>query len=101
MEEKIMNDTGRSTSQAPVADRYSLCWLAIACGLLAFSNGARIVPLAAWLGPLFLVRFLRTQKAGRGLVAGYLVTAGVFYSRGTPRSRTPGRPLPFTPRPLA
>jgi apolipoprotein N-acyltransferase len=78
-EEKIMNDTGRSTSPAPVTDRHSLCWLAIACGLLAFSNGARIVPLAAWLGPLFLVRFLRTQKAGRGLLAGYLVTAGLFY----------------------
>jgi apolipoprotein N-acyltransferase len=37
--------------------------------LLVFSNGIhRIVPLAAWLAPIFLIRFTRSQPKARGLL---------------------------------
>jgi len=39
----------------------------------------QLIPIAAWLGPVFMVRFLRTQKAGLGLLLGYLVNAVAFY----------------------
>ena len=52
----------------PLEDRFSFLWLTIACAILIFSNGTWIVPLAAWVGPLFMVRFLRTQRAVRGLL---------------------------------
>lgn len=51
------------------SDRWSYLWLAIGAILLLFSNGNwRIIPLATWLAPVFVMRFLRTQKLGRGLV---------------------------------
>ena len=51
------------------SDRWSYLWLVIGAILLVFSNGNwRIIPLATWLAPVFLLRFLRTQKPGRGLV---------------------------------
>ena len=39
-------------------------WLALALGclLLPFSYGADNVPCAAWIAPLFLLRFVRTQR---------------------------------------
>ena len=44
-------------------------WLLIGLVLLVFSNGIhRIVPLAAWLAPIFLIRFTRTQPKARGLL---------------------------------
>jgi apolipoprotein N-acyltransferase len=63
----------------PVEDRLSFLWLGVAFVILFFSNGLRIVPIAAWAGPLFLVRFLRTQKPVRGLLVGYLVNAVLFF----------------------
>jgi apolipoprotein N-acyltransferase len=54
-------------------------WLGVAFVILFFSNGLRIAPVAAWVGPLFLVRFLRTQKVIRGLLIGYLVNAILFF----------------------
>ena len=38
---------------------------------LPFANGRWIIPIAAWLGPLFLVRLLRSLKELYGLVLGY------------------------------
>lgn len=63
----------------PLEDQLSFLWLAVAFTILFFANGLRIAPVAAWVGPLFLVRFLRTQKAVRGLVIGYLANAVVFF----------------------
>jgi apolipoprotein N-acyltransferase len=37
-------------------------WLALGAALLAVSYGADTVPLAAWLAPIFLLRFVRVQK---------------------------------------
>ena len=62
MTEQRSNITNKS-------DRWSYLWLAIGAILLLFSNGNwRIIPLATWLAPVFVMRFLRTQKPGRGLV---------------------------------
>ena len=48
----------------PVEDRYSYLYLIIALllGLVSISIGKWIIPLAAWLGPIFIIRFMRTQR---------------------------------------
>ncbi len=75
------------------SDRWSYLWLAIGAILLLFSNGRWIIPLAAWLVGVFIIRFLRTQKSIRGLILvlltsivvtiiawqGMIPVPGVFY----------------------
>jgi apolipoprotein N-acyltransferase len=63
----------------PVQDRLSYLWLILGSAILLFANGTRIIPVAAWLGPVFLVRFLRTRKPLPGLLLGYLANVAVFY----------------------
>jgi apolipoprotein N-acyltransferase len=53
-------------------------WFVIAAALLAFSNGANTVALAAWLAPVFLLRFVRGQALKVGLPAAYLLLAAGF-----------------------
>jgi apolipoprotein N-acyltransferase len=62
----------------------SWLWLAMAAALLPFSNGANNVPLAAWLAPVFMLRFVRRQSFKVGLPLAYLVlaAAGAFQFRG-------------------
>jgi len=60
-------------------DRQSYIWLAIAALLLIFANGSWIIPVASWLGPVFMVRFLRGQKPLKGLLIGYIVLASLFF----------------------
>lgn len=44
-------------------------WLLIGFIFLIFSNGLlKIIPIAAWLAPIFLLRFLRTQDKTKGLL---------------------------------
>ena len=44
-------------------ERMSYLWLLIGFILLVFSNGIhRIIPLAAWLAPIFLLRFTRKNS---------------------------------------
>ncbi len=50
----------------------SLTWLVLGGTLLAFSQGRWPVPLFAWLGPVFLVRYVRTNRPGWAL-AGFVV----------------------------
>jgi apolipoprotein N-acyltransferase len=59
-------------------------WLAVATPLLLFANGRYALGLAAWLAPIFLVRFVRTRPAGSGLPAAYaaLSVAWAFQFRG-------------------
>lgn len=58
--------------------------LAVAAVLLLFSNGADNVPLAAWLAPVFVLRFLRKQRVLIGLPVVYilLIAAFTFQFRG-------------------
>lgn len=60
-------------------DRQSYIWLAIAALLLIFANGRWIIPVASWLGPVFMVRFLRGQKPLKGLLIGYVVLVVIFF----------------------
>jgi apolipoprotein N-acyltransferase len=73
------------------ADRSSYLWLAIGT-LLGFLWQ---MPLVWWLTPIFLIRFMRTQKAWRGFLLVWLsafVTAG-FATYGIMNALMPG-PLP-------
>jgi apolipoprotein N-acyltransferase len=58
----------------PIRDRWSYLWLAIGTVLALFSSGRWSIPLAAWLGPVFMMRFVRTQKPFRGLILAWLGT---------------------------
>ncbi len=66
-------------------DRLSYLWLAAAAVLMLFAAGRWLIPLAAWLAPVFLLRFVRTQRAWLGLLLAWLVRSVVwaFASRGT------------------
>ena len=59
-------------------DRQSYICLAIAALLLIFANGRWIIPVASWLGPVFMVRFTRGQKP-KGLLIAYVVLVAVFF----------------------
>ena len=68
----------------PIKDRLSFLWLALAFVLAIFSNGMYIVPIAPWLASLFMLRFLRTQRALPGLLVGYVASAVAFYINWRP-----------------
>jgi apolipoprotein N-acyltransferase len=53
-------------------------WLGIAAVLLLFSNGATTIPLAAWLAPVFMLRFVRGQSLKLGLPLAYALQVGAF-----------------------
>jgi apolipoprotein N-acyltransferase len=59
-------------------------WLVVGAALLPFTQFQTVVPLAAWLAPLFLLRFTRTRRALVGLPVVMLVhyVAGVVALRG-------------------
>ena len=61
-------------------------WLTLATGfaLLILSNGRFAVPLAAWLAPVFLLRFMRHSSPRRGslLVYGILFAGFIVMWRG-------------------
>ncbi|MDY6877384.1 MAG: nitrilase-related carbon-nitrogen hydrolase [Chloroflexota bacterium] len=52
------------------SDRWSYLWLAIGT-LLSF---LWTIPLVWWLSPVFMLRFMRTQKVWRGFVLAWLTT---------------------------
>ena len=53
-------------------NRLSYLGLALATALFLFVAGQRVIPLAAWLAPLFLLRFVRTQHPLPGLLLAWL-----------------------------
>jgi apolipoprotein N-acyltransferase len=59
-----------ATITYPQADRWTYLWLVLGVILLTVSTGQFRVAFAAWLAPAFLIRYLRTQKTGKG----YLLT---------------------------
>lgn len=46
----------------------SYLWFVLGIVIFLFSSGRWVVPIAAWLAPLFLLRFVRLEKASRGLI---------------------------------
>ena len=59
-------------------DRFSYLWLALAIVLLPFGTARWTIPLAAWLYPVFLLRFVRTQPLWRGILLALLATVLVL-----------------------
>ncbi len=65
----------RERSSATIqTDRWSYLWLAIGTILSLVSSGRWTIPLAAWLAPVFMIRFVRTQKVFRGFILAWLGT---------------------------
>jgi apolipoprotein N-acyltransferase len=62
----------------PQQDRLSYLWLALGILLFAFVQPRWMIPLAAWLYPIFLLRFVRTQPLWRGILLVYLASALVL-----------------------
>ncbi len=62
--------------QVEPSPRLGYLWLALGtlCSLFA-ANGRWDIPLAAWLGPLFLLRFTRTRKPMSGFALAWLASA--------------------------
>src|SRR5262245_30029894 len=77
------------TSQAPLTrptDRLSWLWLVIGAALLPFTALVPSFALAAWVAPIFLLRFARTQRARVGIPLIALVQAialGINWAVGT------------------
>lgn len=48
----------------PIQDRMSFLWLLIGTvlGMFGISIGNWIIPITAWLAPIFIIRFMRTQR---------------------------------------
>ncbi len=70
----------RTTTPTRIPDRLSYLWLAIAAALYLFTGGQWVIPLAAWLVPLFLLRFVRTQRPLPGFLLAWLAQ----FPPGTP-----------------
>ncbi|HMN31349.1 MAG TPA: hypothetical protein PKE45_24570, partial [Caldilineaceae bacterium] len=56
-------------------DRFAWAWFVVGALLLPFTAGQSAVPIAVWLAPIFLLRFVRTQRA---IVALPLVALAYF-----------------------
>src|SRR6266567_3799660 len=67
----------RTISSTRIPDRLSYLWLALAAVLYLFAGIQWVIPLAAWLAPLFLLRFVRTQRPLPGLLLAWLVRAAI------------------------
>ncbi|HZB96843.1 MAG TPA: nitrilase-related carbon-nitrogen hydrolase [Herpetosiphonaceae bacterium] len=72
-------------------DRRALVYLAGAAVCLWCSSPQWVVPAAAWIGPLFTLRFMRRYRPVRGAVIVWMVSSavGIFANKG------------FVPLPLA
>lgn len=55
------------TGKSHLQDRFSWIWLALGLLLLPFAAFETVLPIAAWLAPIFLLRFVRTQRGRVGL----------------------------------
>ena len=77
--------TTPSNNRLPTA-RLAWLWLIIGATLIAFASLQPSLPLAAWLAPVFLLRFVRTRRArvGLSLVAlAQCVALGINWYFGT------------------
>ena len=73
-----MQKKKQTTSVTSPRDRLSYLWLALGMVLLPFAAARWTIPLAAWLYPVFLLRFVRTQPLWRGILLALLATTLVL-----------------------
>jgi apolipoprotein N-acyltransferase len=81
------------TSDALSASAWGASWLwfPLAGGLFLFANGRNNVAIAAWLAPVFMLRFLRGGSASRALALYAVIIAGwAFQFRGMVPLPQPG-----------
>jgi apolipoprotein N-acyltransferase len=76
-----------AVDEKPERSRASLptswLWLPVAAFFLLFANGRNTVAAAAWLAPVFLLRFVRAGRLWRVLAAYFVMTAAwAFQFRG-------------------
>ena len=77
-EESQRKELPRQLDRPGLAASRSWIWLVIAAVLLMFSNGVNNIPLAAWLAPVFVMRFVRSQNLKIGLPIAYTVLCAGF-----------------------
>ncbi len=58
---------------------YKLSLIVIAFIISLFANGRWYTMIAPWLGPIFLLRFVRTSKPLKGLLINWLVISAIFW----------------------
>src|SRR5215213_3000254 len=92
--EACLNNNRKSTTMRLALTKYqSWLWLAVGTVLLPFTSLVPSLWLAAWIAPVFLLRFARTQRARVGIPLIALVqavTLGINWYIGT-------APNPFLP----
>ena len=77
----------KSGDRTTASGAYSWAFLLCAVGLLLFADGRNTIALAAWLAPMCLLRFVRTQSPVRGIAIGYaalVITRGIAFRGMTP-----------------
>lgn len=67
----------RTIASTHVPDRLSYLWLVLGIALYLFAAIQWVIPLAAWLAPLFLLRFVRTKPPLPGLLLAWLARSVV------------------------
>lgn len=73
-----MTNQKHNTSMNYKRDRLSYLWLALGIVLLPFSMPNWTIALTAWLAPVFLLRFVRTQPLLRGVLLVLLASVPVY-----------------------
>lgn len=48
-------------------------WLILGGILMLFYNGRYVIPIASWLGPMFIVKYYRTDKSKKAIVLAYII----------------------------
>jgi apolipoprotein N-acyltransferase len=67
-----MENTVKATK---IEARWPYLWLLLGSVFLYFGVGRWAIPIAVWIGPVFMLRFIRTQKPLRG----FIITLIVFF----------------------
>ena len=67
-----------NTPATPGRSQKSWLWLLLGSALLLFANGRDTVPIAAWLGPVFLLRFVRLRRPLTGLLVAFAAMSAVY-----------------------
>jgi len=69
---------GNQRAAGDGGSRRDWLWLGLGVVLLLFANGRQVLAPAAWLAPVFLVRFVRTRPAHLGLALAYVLLAATW-----------------------
>ena len=68
-------ETVAAPASTPTRSARDFLWLIPAAGLQLQVNGRWMILAAAWLAPIFLLRFMRTQRAWVGIITGFIAIA--------------------------